>query len=227
MRTRTLAQLRTEIRNRGEIDSDFVPDSELNRMINAAYADYYGYLVDCNRDLFLSSGTISVSSGTQTYALPTDCWKIVGVEVLEGSDYYTLTAFNFSERNRCKDGSDKLATRYRAMADNLWLEPKPQWSGTIKIWYIPEPTELSADGDTVRSYAGWEECVVLHALIQYKVKAEEDPRDLRAALDAEKMKVCRLVERNEADPDQVRDVYAESGYNLTRYGITPRLPGVP
>lgn len=224
-RTRTLKQVRDEIRNRGEIDSDFVPDSELNRMINVAYADYYSFLVDNNPDLFIKSDSVAVVSGTQSYALPDDCWHIVGIDALDGSDWYTLDVFNWSERNRSLSGAgsngDKFSARWRDMGDALYFEPVPSWSGTVKVWYIPEPEELSADGHTIRSYAGWEEYVVLHCLIQYCGKSEQDHTLFLSQLSTLKSNMLNVVNRKSSDPDRMRDVSRESVYSNS---LEPRLP---
>ncbi len=228
--TRTLAQLRTEIRDRGEIRSVYVDDTELTRAINVAYSDFYCFLVDTNPDWYLSSGTITVVSGTDEYDLNTmasDFWKVVGVDVREGGRWYKMEPFNFGSRNEYQNsGLNARNARYRIMGSNLRVSPNPSWGGSIRVWYVPAPTLLSADGDTVDGVAGWEEYIVLHTLIQYAAKEESDPSVFAAQLAAIKDQVRALaMNRDDGEADRVRDIWTESFYNTYRYGY-PKL-GLP
>lgn len=215
-KTRQLSELRTEVRNRGEIRTAYVPDAELNRIINVAYNDYYSYIVSINPDWYVSEASLSVVSGTAAYSLSSiasDYWQLIGCDVLDGSDYYKLVPFNFSERNRPQDTGNKRGTRYRVMGSNLRLSPTPNWSGTVRVWYIPAPATLTADTDTVDGVAGWEEYIVLHALIQYSAKSEEDSSLHAAQLGAIKEQIKQLAgTRHEEDADTVRDITEERVY---------------
>lgn len=223
--TRTLAQIRSECRNRGEVDSDFVTDTELDRAINVAYRDYYSYLVGLNSDYFLSSETLSVVSGTEVYSLASDSWKVVGVDVLEGSDWYNLGPYNFGERNKYQTGASKRDTRYRLLNGSLYLSPSPTWSGSVKVWYIPSPAALALDGDTATfPIPGSEDFVVLHVLIQYAGKAEEDASLFASQMNALKQNMASAQTIDHGEPDTVRDTWAENGYVISRRGAYPRLP---
>lgn len=72
---RLLAQQRADMEN-----SQFITADEWRRMINRAYAELYDLIVTSanSEDYFLTSGTISLVSGTATYDLPTDFYKSRG-----------------------------------------------------------------------------------------------------------------------------------------------------
>jgi hypothetical protein len=222
-RTRTLAQLRTEIRNRGDLLSVRHSDDELTRNINQSIADLYTQLVDLSKDYFLSSVDVSVTSGTANYNLSTagaaDVYKILGVDVQDSGRWYSLRRFNWSERNQLQDsGSTKRNTRYRVMADNVRLRPDPGWSGTLRVWYIPAPSVLSADSDTFDGIAGWEEYVILDCIIKARIKDEESYDSiLNQKTILEKKIRAQANERDDGEPDRVRDVESECDYDSPSY----------
>jgi hypothetical protein len=213
-RTRTLLQLRTEVRNRGDFQSVRHTDAELTRSINESIAELYDLLVSSNKDYYLDSKDYSVVAGTDTYALPTDFYKVVGVDVQDSSRWRLMRRFNWSERNQLQESAaTKWNTRYRVMGSNLRLRPSPSWTGTIRFWYIPAPAELVNDGDTFDGIAGWEEYVITDCVIKGRVKDEDDVRDLLIAKEKlEKRIKHESHERDDGEPDRVRDVTAEDDY---------------
>ena len=64
--------------------------------------------------------------------------------------------------------------RYRLNGDKLWLTPTPAGGQTIKVWYVPRLTTLSADGDTVDGISGWTEYIIVDACIKALAKQESD-----------------------------------------------------
>lgn len=211
-RTRTLAQLRTEIQNRGDLRSIRHPDAQVDRNINQSIAELYDLLINADPDYYLSSDDISVTSGTANYALASDFYKAVGVDVQDtDSNWYVMRKFNFAERNQLQDtGTERLDARYRIMGSNLRLRPTPAWTGTVRLWYIPAPTVLTSDSDTFDGISGWEEFVIVDGIIKARVKDEEDITDVMA----QKQMLIRRIEnmaasRDTGEPDRVRDVYGE------------------
>jgi len=211
-RTRTLLQLRDEIRNRGDLMVVRHTDVELTRNVNQSIAELYDLLVEVNKDYFLDYDDVSVVSGTGEYALDADFYKVLGVDVQDGSHWRQLRRFNWAERNQLQEGgAGKLTTRYRAMGSNLRLRPTPQWSGTLRLWFIPAYEVLVNPGDTFDGMAGWEEYVVIDCLIKARVKDEEDIQELMALKDAQIRRIrSEASERDDGEPNRIRDCSTEA-----------------
>jgi hypothetical protein len=92
-----LSDLRTLVRQRADQEnSQFVTDEELRQYINRGYAELYDLLVTnaTSEDYFLNSSTVTLVSGTQTYDLPADFYKLRGVDLNMGSDTFPLRRYN-------------------------------------------------------------------------------------------------------------------------------------
>jgi len=210
-RTKTLANLRTEAYERADVRDSYIPEAEMNRLINASLAELYDLLVSVNQDWYLSSDDITVVSGTATYALPADFWRAVGVDYQSSNTWYPMLRFNWAERNQYQDGAtSRSLTRYRVSGGNLRLRPTPDWGGTVRLWYIPAPDTLTLDADTFDGVAGWEEYAIADVVIKIRSKREED-----ATLEVAQKKAlfarikASAATRDSGNPDRVRDVAAE------------------
>lgn len=183
----TLAEIRTQARDRADMtNSTFIGDAEWNRYINAAAKELYDMLVGAyGDDYYLSDSTLSVTSGTESYDLPADFYKLRGVDlILSNERSYSLKPFNFMERNRYKNGNltwifnRDTNVRYRLFNGKIRFLPIPSGTYNIKLWYIPKMTELSADSDEFDGINGWEDYIVVDAAIRGLVKEESDPSAL-------------------------------------------------
>jgi hypothetical protein len=79
----TLLQLKDRSRQRADMEnSEFVTDAELTIYINGSIAELHDLLVaSYGSDYFLSSTTFSTVAGTESYSLPADFYKLMGVDV--------------------------------------------------------------------------------------------------------------------------------------------------
>lgn len=210
-RTRTLTELIAEVRERGDFRSVRHPDADITRRINQSIAELYDLLVSVNQDYFLDSDDISVVSGTDSYSLDTAFFKVLGVDVQFGSNWYPVRKFQWAERNQYQDGgTSQRDVRYRIMGQKLYLRPTPRWSGTVRVWFIPAPTVLSAGSDTFDGISGWEEYVIVDCVIKGKLK-DEEPADEWMAIKGQLAGRIRdlAAERDPGEPDRVRDVFGE------------------
>ena len=211
-RNRTFAEIKAEVYERSDVDTNYVSAAEMGRMVNASLAELYDLLVSVNKDLYVSSQSVSVVSGTDEYDLASDFYRIEGVDVTSGSKSYPMKRFNFSERNALQDaGATELSTRYRAIGTTIKFIPTPNWSGTVTVWYCPAPSELDEDSDTWNGFAGWEEYAVVDCCIKLAQKQEEDATLLvkqKADLVARIRNMATDLDDNE--PDRIRDVEMET-----------------
>ena len=185
-RTVTFAELKDRSRRRGDfVNNNFISDAELEQYINDSIAELYDLLVSrFGNDYYFSEDTITLVSGQIEYDLPSDFYKMVGVDLqLSASgERLTMKPFMFVERNR--DQEFDPYRRYRIVGNTFRLmesSTNVTSGGIITLYYIPAPTILTDDADTFDGISGWEEYVIIDAAIKMRVKEETDTKDLELA----------------------------------------------
>jgi len=176
---KTLLQVRTEVRNRGEFLEDYYPSTELNAYINDSVAALYELLLTADRSRYRSTSTVSIVSGTVEYALPSDFLYLITVDVTDSgnpSGYRDMQQFNERERNEVGSASGKNDLFYYLRGDKFCVWPKPAFSEAtcIRINYVPTPTALSADTNTFDFHIGYD-WVVNDVCLKCATKANASP----------------------------------------------------
>lgn len=214
----TLAQLKSQARDRADMtNSQFVSDSELVNYINGSIAELHDLLIAAyDNDYFITEYTFNTVSGTDSYALPNDFYKLRGIDSKIGTDqWFTLQPFNFNERNSKNDLVAYLAYgnnfRYRIIGSEVVFSPVPQGIYSIKLWYIPVATKLTSDSDTLNDINQFSEYVIVDAAIKMANKEEADV----SVLAAQKAELKRRIEvmaqnRNADKSESISDIYAEN-----------------
>lgn len=183
----TLGSIRLQAQQRSDmVNSQFITNAEWNAYINASFYELYDILVQkFGDDYFVATPfTYTTQTNTQTYPLPVDFYKLLGVEVAlntgDPNSWVTLKNFNFIDRNRWSYpniytfyGITNL--RYRLNGNNIMLVPINQAGQTLRIWYIPRNKILINDTDIIDGVSGWEEYIIVDACIKAWVKQESDP----------------------------------------------------
>lgn len=218
MSTVTLATLRARVRERADlVGSNFVTDlaTSLDAFINASLDELYDVLVSkFSNPYFVSSSVLTTVAASSSYALPTDFYKLLGVELPCASDMVDLLEFNFKDRNKLRNGvSTGDLPRYRLEGSNLRLYPAPNAVLVGAIWYVPTRAPLVSSSDACTFPMGWEEYAVIDAAIKCLNKEESDPQ----ALMLEKASMLQRIEaaaenRNPAEPEHAVDVDS-AGYD--------------
>jgi hypothetical protein len=210
----TLAEIRTLVRQRADMEgSQFVTDAEVNKYINASYAELYDILVSRFDDYFSTTATFTLSGGANSYALPSDFYKARGLDLqVNGSDWATVRAFNFQERNARGRATSRLAygfrnVTYRVMGSNLKFLPEDNAAGTYRFWYIPRFTPLASDSSQMGDVLDFEEYVVVDAAIKCLIKEESDPSALMAIKEQLKQRILSMAaDRDVGEPEKISDV---------------------
>lgn len=217
----TLAQLRTAAKQRADmVNSDFVSDTEWNSYINqSAYALYDLLIQKYDNDYFVDDYSFPTDGTSYLYNLPTDFYKLLGVDLQLGNSddsWITLRKFERAERNNFalpnfQNFYGVTNLRYRLRANGLWLTPTPQAGQTIRILYIPRLPELTTDSSELDGINGWNEWVIVDAAIKALVKEESDT----SALERDKASITARIEsaaenRDAANPQRVADVQSNS-----------------
>jgi hypothetical protein len=210
-RNRTLAELQQEVYELADVDLAYIDEPQMTRMINASLAELYDLVVASNKDHYAESANISVVSGTDSYTLAADHYRLVGVDVYDGGAWHLMKRFNLHERNQLQDSeASDVNTSYRVVGGALKLRPTPTWSGTVRVWYIPAPPQLSLDTDTWDGISGWEQYVVIDCCLKLGRKQKEDVTELVAEKTALAGRIRGLsADMDDNEPDRVRDVYLE------------------
>lgn len=214
----TLGQLKTRSRQRADMEtSDFIEDSELASYINSSLAELYDLLVAAyGEDYFLAEYDFSTAANTDDYALPTNFYKLKGVDAqLNNNDWFTIRPFNFNERNRNQNLQWGLIggpnVRYRLMGSNIKFSPLPESIFPIKLWYVPKATELVADSDSFDDLNQYAEYIIIDAAIKMLQKEESDVTVLMAQKQAMKRRLEEMsLNRDAGSPDSISDIYAEN-----------------
>jgi hypothetical protein len=215
--TMQLSDLRTAVRQRADIvGSQFVTDSELTSYINQSYLELYDLLVQkYGDDYFVASPyTITTDGINDTFTLPTDFQKFLGLDLALSTSqdsYVTIRRFEFQDRNRYAVPNFQsfygvTNLRYRLRGNSLWLTPIPSSGQTLRLFYVPQLTLLSADSDLASNLGGWLEYVIVDAAIKCMQKEESDISALMAQKQALIVRIEAAAENRDAgNPPRVAD----------------------
>ena len=143
----TLTELRTLTRQRADMEnSQFVDDTELTRYLNNSWGELYNLIGEnFNEDYFTTSTTISLTSGTDSYSLPSDFYKLRGVDlVVTSTESVPLRRYNWAQRTRNSLTVYARDYRYRLQKNSIVFTPVPSTSDSIKVFYIPSPRKLES-----------------------------------------------------------------------------------
>lgn len=176
----TLDRLIKEVRimlNQPKNTNSFWADDELTSYLNDAVSMYYHEVSERSEGQFDKSTDLNIVSGTETVALPSDCFEVKAVYKKRSTGYDML-----EYRNNLTDGYETNSTTgadgwygsYYFRVNNLVLRPIPNFNETagLKIEYISFPESMIWGGDTLTSAIAptFKELIVLYAVYKAKVK---------------------------------------------------------
>lgn len=214
----TVGNLRLECQQRcDKVNSLFYSTQEWNSMISQSYKELYDIIIQkFGDDYYIADPYLfTTTDNTQFYALPSDFYKLMGVEVAlnfgDPNSWVSLKEFSFVQRNLYNFpnvytmyGITNL--RYRLNGNNLYIVPVPQSGQTVRIWYSPRPNQLINDTDTVDAISGYEEYIVSDVCIKALAKEESDISVFAAQKAALLQRIIEAAEnRNVGEPELVSD----------------------
>jgi hypothetical protein len=232
MRTATLAQLRLDAKRRADMENGtFISDAEWDRLINQSITEYYDIVTQkFSDDYYYAKLNIQFVAGQDEYDLPTDFYKLLGVDLLISGDptaataqWATVKRYEHSDRNYfnnlvVRNALGVQPVRYRLQGNKIVIKPVPTTSGQyFRILYNPAFVDLVADDDEFDFVSGWEELPVIDAAIKALTK-EESPTD--SLMIQKQMLIKRIEEaaenRDANMPARVSDM--RSGFFDDYYG---------
>lgn len=208
-RTKTLAQLRTLVRQRADqVNGTAVTDAELTSWINQSATQLWDMLVGARGCAYYESNsnttTGTITSSATTLTLPATFYKLSRLVAVVNDREYLLDSYTNSE----VDGSTA-----------------PTQSTAVKLYYVPCFTDLSGDSDTFDGINGWEEWVVADVARKVKIKFEEDPMPLLQELADLNARITKLkTPRDQRSAHRIADVTSYGRGRREYIGFTPRLP---
>lgn len=208
MPTRTLLQLRDEVRQRANMENadNFITDAEIDRYVNQSICAWRDMLVE-NRgqDFFTGSTTITLT-GVSMYALPADYYQILNVSYVENGVFTTLTPYNRGDGATYANAGGTVPLRYRVANNNLFVLPATA-QGSLLVTYVPLATTLTLDTDTLEVFNGWEEWIVLDAAMKALEKEATDTSQLFMRREITERRLMAQAQFNDRGfPESVTDV---------------------
>ena len=216
----TLLQIKTRAREKADMEnSNFIADPELLNYINEAYFNWYDLVVEAFEDYYLSADPfeVTLAAGVSIIDLPADFYKLAGLDkaISVGSDrFYTLKKTHWRGRNQTQNrfsyyGLQPQVT-YRIFKDKIQMTPKAAAPGAYKLFYIPTATALVLDIDTIDTYNGFENLLIIDVAIKMLAKEESDPSLL--LLERERLQAKMndmLIDRDINNGEVIEDVNSD------------------
>lgn len=201
----TLATLRAQALDMADMTNSSSPvAARIDDYINAAASELHDILVNSFEEYVSKVQTITLVSGTESYALPTDYYKTQKMFSLSGGYRFRIPRFNLDELDAYQDQVvtafvDGTNLRYRVIGNSVMFAPKPS-GGTIEHWYFPQFVKLVADGDVIEVAVpiGWEDFVVLTAAARIRVREELDASQLMGMREAARQNILGAAQERDA-----------------------------
>lgn len=208
-RTVTCQQIADKARVYADMrQTNFINDVEILALINDAYPELYDELIASTENYAVSEATITIGPSTDSYALPADFYKIIGVDfrVNQGA-YITLYPYNENDRNMSLSAPNNLP------------------AGSVRLRYAPAPTAFTALTDAFDGIAGWDRLVSMIVAIDMLDAEESDSSALRAKYARTLQRVKDMAApRDQGSPATIVDVYRPQ-INWTYGALKYRLNG--
>ncbi len=192
-----VSDLITETRQRADMqNTQFVTDTEITTYLDKAYRKLYNQIAARYSAHFVKEGTLVLDVGsTDTYGLPSDFYRLLGLDLVTGGRPFTLRPWTLNERNRTNYGYLSQPIRYIIKGTKVQLKPEPSASDTVKCFYVPVPAALTG-ATQIDVFDGFDEYIVIDAAITCKQKQESD--------------VSVLMAQKQECLDQIINVYGNS-----------------
>ena len=190
MRSRTLAQLIVDVRQRADLlNSQHVTDIELTEYISQSYTELYDMLVSVRgQDYYESTRSIMTVGGQSEYPLPDDFYQMIQVETDIAGMKVPMIPFMRVEHGK-------------------WSFLPLSGGRSIKMYYVPTCSRLLQASDTAEGINGFEEYVVLDCAMKALEKEESDIQALalRKAQLTDRI-MAMAPERDAGMPERIQSI---------------------
>lgn len=232
--TVSVGQITGSVRYRGSYelpmgqsyDDDDIGTGLMLDFVDSAYREAYDMMATADVDRFVTSSLLQTTGGVDVYSLPTDFYRLRGVDAMQGpagatllgNDWFRLEPYGFAERDRYRSVRYQAAIpKYHLEGQSIRLAPAPQGLVSINLWYVPVPPRLVSADQTVDMVNGWEETIVQMVLCRCMERQRQDCSDFKVELTRQ---VTRLMDnsrdRDRGSPKRAIDPRAAGGGILRR-----------
>lgn len=195
-----LTDLINIVRLRGDYLSSLTFKADyITHEIQAAWAELYEIIADTH-EAYFDKSTIVATVASQPYiGLPTDCWRIQGVDIdFGGGDWHALRQLGMKERNRYGTSTAR-PEGFRLSVRGLELFNTPDGIYQIRVSYTPIVTTLDNTGIQL---FGWEEYIITGALLRLDQREERPTGERQAELERCKRRVIEAAsQRKSVEPE--------------------------
>lgn len=210
-RTFTYGALETAAKQRSEMENaGFVNDAEWLDYAQDAYSELYDLCLEAwGSDLFRKLGTATtVAGGTDPLEMPSDFYRVLGVDVEIAGEWRMLSPLRWEERLdwNYETGEPKY---YRLLAqpsdtggatlDAAQLWPTADDAYDVRVHYVPLAPTLADDSVNHHCFNGWDEYIVTGMVLRALEKEESDT----AACEKRLARLAQRIQR--AVPARVTD----------------------
>jgi hypothetical protein len=185
-----------DIANRARVhadmrDTSFIDDTEMLRILNEVYPELYDELVTAYENYYVAEDTLNIVTGNNVYSLPTNFYKLIGVDFQVNNDaYITLQPFMEGERNVTLTTNQTIPT------------------GVIKLRYVPAPQTFTDLDEEVDGVSGWDRLLSLLCAIDMLDAEESDSKPLYKKYERTVARIrSAAAPRDAGFPARVVDVY--------------------
>jgi hypothetical protein len=240
-RTRTLAELRTDVEERADLpvstSTTFIKQAALNRFINQSIRRFMQFVMQAYGDNHFISEELGqlvlVQPDQDMYPLPPDFISLVYVRLQLGAGQFVPLERMDMDRvmvaHQANAGWSGVRPTYRLVGENIRFYPVPKAEHLVLLGYVGTriiksnvgvpKQDMTVDTDTLDGINGWEEWVVLDAAIKCMKKEESDPSLLLLEQkEIEQEIVAHAQQRDQGAPARVRNTYDGGRTTPDRWG---------
>lgn len=195
-------------------------------MCSASVAQLYEKIVEAygNDYEVATEFTITTDGTNDKYDLPTDFFKLLGVDLQlsavsnDGTGRVSLKRFNFADRNRYTLPNiqtlwGRTNLRYRPYGNKIWFTPFPQASQTLYLLYVPRFTPFTTTASVFDPINNWQEWAINDLAMKARVKEESPIDDLMRLQAVQEDRLSSIIENRDAGaPQTTVDVYRSNGF---------------
>lgn len=199
----------TRIRQEADIETtdqanSVCPDAMLLAWLNDAYRELYELISnETGQERFGISTTLT----PPTFALPSDFFRLLGIDEAPLGTTLTGRPFQFAERNRFRFFNQaNFRIDHGAL---IWAPPDQAPTSSVTLWYVPLPATL-AGGGSFDAINGWDTFLILWVKLKVYAKQRYELGDVAAELEAQRRRIRNQAARIGAYPDVIEDVTARS-----------------
>lgn len=163
-------------------DTLTVTRTEVKSFLNIGYAISRNALLSMSEDYGVRLSTTDLVADQSYYLLPSDCRKLRRLEVsYNGTDWYRVQRIN---RNAIGDPETTFSDAnpmYSIVGNNIEIFPTPSSNvtGGLRLWYVEDNGDLSADDSTVKLPNAYTHLPILYASSMAKKKLGLDGEALQ------------------------------------------------